>query len=703
MNWSIEFFPLVPEYILWAAGALSFLLAVVLFVTSRRGAFLRALCFALLIAALAGPHFKQEKIETLKNIAVVVLDESSSQSVARRKEITEEIRRKLRASLEQIQNLEVRWVRTKNKISSELRENTGTTLFSDLKKELSQIPANLLSGIFLVTDGQIHDAPKKAEELGIRAPVHVLLTGNKHEYDQRIEVVQAPRFGLVGSRSVIKVRIEQYGDQSKFSNEAVVYIRREKQLTQRRVVDTASEFEIPITFPHAGANFVEIELQAKEGELTQINNRVAIVAQGVRENLRVLLVSGEPHAGERTWRNLLKSDASVDLVHFTILRPPEKLDGTPINQLSLIAFPTRELFSEKLHQFDLIIFDRYRRRGVLPLLYLDNIARYVKRGGAILVAAGKTFSTPLSLYSTPLSQILPASPTGQVIEQPYRAKVTDEGRRHPVTRNLPGDKLEGEPDWGRWFRLIQVQHKSGDVLMNGHNRNPLLILNRLGKGRVALLVSDHAWLWARGYEGGGPYITLLRRLAHWLMKEPDLEEEFLGAQMSGDIITVERRSMKEEVQAITVQTPDGRIIEFTPKLIKPGVWRHQIKANLPGLYRFKSGKLSALAHTGTLNSLEMSNVAATSSLLQPVLKGYGGGTFWPAEQISKTDQVNEIRLPNVSMLTNSRAMSGKDWMGLRDRNAVKVLGVQYIPVFSGLLALALLAGLISVTWFREGR
>ncbi len=703
MNWSIEFFPLVPDYVLWAAGALSLVLGGLLFFTSRRGAFLRVLCFMLFLAALAGPHFKQEKIESLKNIAVVVIDESSSQAVARRKEITEQLRKKLEASLKSIENLEIRWVRTRNKISSELRENTGTTLFADLKRELSQIPANLLSGIFLVTDGQIHDAPKTAEELGLNVPVHVLITGNKHEYDQRIEVVKAPRFGLVGSQSVIRVRIEQYGDKDKFENEAVVRIRRGKQQPFKRVVDTGTEFEIPISFPHAGANFVEIELEGKPGELTQINNRVAIVAQGVRENLRVLLVSGEPHAGERTWRNLLKSDASVDLVHFTILRPPEKLDGTPINQLSLIAFPTRELFSEKLHQFDLIIFDRYRRRGVLPLLYLDNIARYVKRGGAILVAAGKTFSTPLSLYGTPLSQILPASPTGQVIEQPYRAKVTDAGRRHPVTRNLPGDKLKGEPDWGRWFRLIQVQHKSGDVLMNGYDSNPLLILNRLGEGRVALLVSDHAWLWARGYEGGGPYIALLRRLAHWLMKEPDLEEEYLGASMAGDIISIERRSMREEVEDITVYGPDGKVSVFKPTLKKPGVWQHQIKAELPGLYRFRSGKLSALAHTGMLNSLEMSNVAATSSFLRPVLESFGGGIFWPAEQLAKNSSVEKIAIPRISMLTNSRAMYGKDWMGLRDRNAVKVLGVQYIPVFSGLLALALLAGLVTITWFREGK
>ena len=182
-------------------------------------------------------------------------------------------------------------------------------------------------------------------------------------------------------------------------------------------------------FPHAGQNILEVELETAPGELTPANNRAVIAAEGVRENLRVLLVSGEPHAGERTWRNLLKSDAAVDLVHFTILRPPEKQDGTPINQLSLIAFPTRELFSEKINDFDLIIFDRYQHRGMLQLLYYDNIARYVEEhGGALLVAAGDDYAGSLSLFRTPLSPVLPAVPTGRVLS---RAVQGEADRRRP--------------------------------------------------------------------------------------------------------------------------------------------------------------------------------------------------------------------------------------------------------------------------------
>jgi hypothetical protein len=172
-----------------------------------------------------------------------------------------------------------------------------------------------------------------------------------------------------------------------------------------------------VPIPHAGPNIVEIEASPLDGELTPINNRAVVSIDGVRDKLRVLLVSGEPHAGERTWRNLLKSDASVDLVHFTILRPPEKQDGTPINELSLIAFPTRELFQQKIAEFQLIIFDRYARQGVLPLIYFDNIAS--------TCAERRVDHTGPDMRARPASGVRrstasPAEPTGEVTERRFQ-------------------------------------------------------------------------------------------------------------------------------------------------------------------------------------------------------------------------------------------------------------------------------------------
>ena len=298
---------------------------------------------------------------------------------------------------------------------------------------------------------------------------------------------------------------------------------------------------------------------------------MVVVAEGVRENLRVLLVSGEPHAGERTWRNLLKSDAAVDLVHFTILRPPQKQDGTPINQLSLIAFPTRELFSEKIKDFDLIIFDRYQHRDILQLLYYENIARYVEAGRR---AAGRR-RRRLRRQDEPLPHAAvsrccrPRPPgaaraavQGQAVRRRPQASrhARPAGLRHEATRSRPGAagsaRSRSAPSRGR-------------VLMNGADDRPLLVLDRKSKGRVALLLSDHAWLWARGYEGGGPHTDLLRRLSHWLMKEPDLEEERLLASAKGLKLTIERRSMEENVAPVQLSAPGGETSEVTLEQGRP--------------------------------------------------------------------------------------------------------------------------------------
>ena len=262
---------------------------------------------------------------------------------------------------------------------------------------------------------------------------------------------------------------------------------------------------IRLPVAHEGENLIELAAAPGPAELTLQNNHAVVTVSGIRDRLRVLLVSGEPHAGERVWRNLLKADPSVDLVHFTILRPPDKQDATPISELSLIAFPTRELFSEKLGSFDLVVFDRYKERGILPLAYFQNIANYVQDGGALLISSGPEMAGPESIYRTPLSQVLPAQPTGQVVTGGFRPRVTPEGKAHPVTRELPGQGQDNAaPTWGRWFRIIGANKLAGQTVMAGDAGRPLLVLDQVGKGRVAELMSDQIWLWARGFEGGGP-------------------------------------------------------------------------------------------------------------------------------------------------------------------------------------------------------
>src|SRR3954462_5290860 len=521
MHYGIAFTPLVPSLVLWLAVAAIAVIAAMLLLGRARGATIRIMALVLILLALANPSFTREDREPLSSVAAVVIDKSPSQSFGDRTRQTENAREALVDSLKKIKGLEVRVVEAGQADG----ETDGTKLFGALSSALSDVPVDRVAGAFLITDGRVHDIPANAAALGFQAPLHALVTGRKDERDRRIAISSAPRFGIVGQTQTITYRLD---DQGVTGDRAKIVVRRDGEVINERTVLSGQTVNIDINIKHAGPNIVEIEASPLENELTLVNNRAVVAIDGVRDKLRVLLVSGEPHSGERTWRNLLKSDASVDLVHFTILRPPEKQDGTPINELSLIAFPTRELFQQRIHEFHLIIYDRYARQSVLPIAYFDNIARYVRGGGAVLVSAGPDYASTTRIWRPPPDSVLPAEPVG-VIERPYHAHLSDAGKRHPVTRGLEGSASE-PPHWSRFFRTVETRNSVNPPVMTGADGKPLLFLSRFGEGRVALLLSDHIWLWARGYEGGGPHLDLLRRMSHWLMKQPDLDEEALRLQ-----------------------------------------------------------------------------------------------------------------------------------------------------------------------------
>src|SRR5713101_8255575 len=577
MNYGIAFTPLVPALVLWLAVAAIVVIAGLLLLGRARGAAVRVTALALIALALANPSFTREDREPLSSVAAVVIDKSPSQNFGERTRETAQAQEALVVEAGQADGV-----------------TDGTRLFGALSSALSDVPIDRVAGAFMITDGRVHDIPANATALGFQAPVHALITGRKDERDRRIAISAAPRFGIVGQTQTITYRLD---DQGVTGERAKIVIRRDGEVISERTLSSGQTSSVDIDIKHAGPNIVEIEASPLDNELTLVNNRAVVAIDGVRDKLRVLLVSGEPHSGERTWRNLLKSDASVDLVHFTILRPPEKQDGTPINELSLIAFPTRELFQQKINEFQLIIFDRYARQGVLPIIYFDNIAKYVREGGAVLVAAGPDYASQTSIWRTPLAVILPAEPSGRMTDTAFRAKLTDLGKRHPVTRGLEGADQD-PPHWSRWFRLVDSRASKGTTVMHGPDDKPLLLLSREGEGRVALLLSDHIWLWARGYEGGGPHIDLLRRLSHWLMKQPDLEEEALRLLVRGRDLTVQRQTMSDTVSDVTLTTPSGKTRTLTLAPAEPGVWRTTIEANELGLWRATDGTLNALANVG---------------------------------------------------------------------------------------------------------
>lgn len=700
MTAEIAFSPLLPWPVIAVLAAIGVALILWQAIRRGRGAFIRLLAFGVIVLALLNPRAVEELRRTEPDVALVVVDRTTSQKVGDRPARTEQALQAIERSLGAFEHLDVRRVEvTDAGLSADAPEGEqGTRIAAALSRALADVPQGRFAGALVVSDGQVHDAGQ-LDAGKLPGPLHVLLTGDKGERDRRLVVEQAPRFGIVGKQTRIVYRLEDKVSEAAegfAANRAEVTVSVDGKPVETAQVPAGRDVVFEMEIKHAGPNVIEIAAAPAEGELSPVNNRAVVTVNGVRDRLRVLLVSGQPHAGERMWRNLLKSDPSVDLVHFTILRPPEKDDFTPLDELSLIAFPTQELFQEKIDDFDMIVFDRYVIRDVLPPSYLRNIGDYVQKGGALMMAVGPEFAGLRSMYRTPLGRSMPVAPTGNVAELPYHPRTTDVGRRHPVTRDLPGAAqrgTQGTPAWGRWFRHVDGQAERGDQLMTGAGDRPLLVLERIEEGRVAQLMSDHIWLWARGFEGGGPQAELLRRLAHWLMKEPELEEESLTARVEDGELIVERRSLEPGTEQATVTAPSGQESNVTLEVGEDGLGSARLDVSETGLYRIDAEGRTAFAAVGALNPIELADLRSTEVPLSPAVDATGGAQVW----------FGEAGMPEVRRTRPGRDTAGRDWLGLIENRAYTVTGVREVPLMPGLLAMLLAVGLLAFAWWREGR
>ena len=682
--------PLLPLMVIYGLAALAVIGIGIAIYRRLSGWWLRGLAGVALLAALANPAIQQEDRDALSDIVMLVVDESASQRIADRPAQTAQAIANVQAEVARLENTELRIVRV-----GDGEGDAGTALMSGLAEALAEEPQGRIAGIVLLSDGRLHDIERAP---GLPAPIHTLLTGQDDDWDRRLVISNAPAFAILGEPVSLTLRIEDQGAAPGEDTFVPLQISIDGDVPLDFQVPLNEDIDLPIDLPHGGMNVLQFETPFVDGELTERNNAAVVQINGVRDRLRVLLVSGEPHAGERTWRNLLKADAAVDLVHFTILRPPEKQDGVPVNELSLIAFPTRELFLEKIDDFDLIIFDRYRRRGILPSQYLENITNYVNNGGAVLVSSGPEYGSAESIYRSPLGAILPGAPTARVFEEGYVPQITEIGERHPVTEGLaafsPNPNAEdGSPGWGRWFRLVDVVvPDTATVVMSDEQDRPLLALERIGAGRVALIASDQSWLWDRGYEGGGPQQELLRRLAHWMMKEPDLEEEALFATPNGQSMMITRRTVDETTGDITVTHPDGTETVLTLEETSPGRFTTLWDAPEIGLYRLSDEDMSSVIALGPSAPREFEQTIATDAILAPLVASTRGGIM----PITAGDiDIREVR--------PGRPASGRGWIGVTPRGAYQTADISItslLPAWAWLL----LAGMLSVfAWVREGR
>ncbi len=687
MTGSLILDPLLPMVLFYGVVGLAALALGLAIWRRLPGWWLRGLAGLALLAALANPAIQQEDREPLTDIVMLVVDQSASQRIGDRPTQNAAAIANIEAELARQPNTELRTVTL-----GDGEGDAGTTLMTALSEALAEEPQGRIAGIVLVTDGRLHDIERAPR---LPAPMHALLTGQPDDWDRRLVVSNAPAFAILGEQVSLTLRVEDQG-QAPATDSVLLSISIDGDEPLTLPVPIGQDIELPIELPHGGMNVLQFTIPEADGELTNRNNSAVVQINGVRDRLRVLLVSGEPHPGERTWRNLLKSDSAVDLVHFTILRPPEKQDGVPVNELSLIAFPTRELFLEKINDFDLIIFDRYRRRGILPSEYLDNIRQYVEQGGAVLISSGPEYGAAESIYRSPLGTILPGAPTARVFEEGFIPQITDIGQRHPVTEGL--DALSPNPDgegpgWGRWFRLIDVLvPEEATTVMSGIDERPLLILNRIGEGRVSLMTSDQSWLWDRGYEGGGPQLELLRRLAHWMMKEPELEEESLWVEPAGQTMRIIRRTLDLDTGDVTVTHPDGTETVLSLEEVSPGRFETLWEAPEIGLYRLDDGEETSVIALGPSAPREFEQTIASATLLEPLVESTGAGV----KAISDGDI-------SIRTVREGRPASGRGWIGITPRGAYQTADISITPLLPAWAWLLLASILIVGAWLREGR
>ncbi|MGE4280069.1 MAG: hypothetical protein AB7G62_10810 [Magnetospirillum sp.] len=666
----VELAPLLPWPIL--AGLAILVLLAGLYCLWTRRADWRLVAALMVLVVLADPRLVEERRQPLPDVVLVVVDDSPSQHLGQRPAQTQQALADLQEKLARHPNLDVR-------IRHEQGGLDGTRLLGATQAALADLPRRRLAGVVMITDGRVHDSLNGT----LGAPLHVLLTGGPPERDRRVAITRPPGFTLVGRHAQIKIRVDDPGQQGEA--ELLVRVDGQDYLLAHVPMNAEASVEIPVR--HAGSVFVEVETPAPQGDLLPANNRAAIAIPAVRDRMKVLLISGEPHSGERVWRNLLKSDPAVDLVHFTILRPPEKDDRTPIRELALITFPVRELFEEKLGDFDLVIFDRYRHRGIMAAAYYERLAQYVRQGGALLVAVGPEYAERDGFADTVLADLLPVAADGRMVEKPFVPRVTATGRRHPVTSGLPGAS-----SWGPWLRQIGGTAKAGQVLLEGADGLPLLVLDQVAQGRVAQLQSDTFWLWSRGYGGGGPHDEMLRRLAHWLMQEPELEAESLKAAIVGDKLRITRRSLADSVGAASITAPDGATTTLPLMDQGDGTWLAETTAASPGLWRVEADGQVALAAQGGIDTPELGEVSATAAILRPVVESEGGSIRLLAQ-----GGVPDIRFDGSNSPPNGR------WLGLIRRDDYVVRGVAQTPLLPAALALLAIAGALLLAWRRESR
>ena len=472
-------------------------------------------------------------------------------------------------------------------------------------------------GVLLLSDGVHHGSDTGLGYLRrAGVPVVAVGVGDLDAYrDIRVVDVQAPSLTFLHYPADVSATIEVWG----YAGETLaVVLQRDGRVvaTQRMLVDadaTEQRMIFPLEPDTIGEFAYTISIAPRLGESLTDNNRVDFPLSVVRDKIRVLLVCGSPTWNYRFLRQALKLDPSIDLLSFVILRTANDVVNVPESQLSLIPFPTERLFTRELRNFDLIIFENFDSRRYFPVTYLQNVARYVRQGGAFAMVGGPLAFSQGGYLGTPIEAILPVSLLRErrdYQQATHQLALTDEGRSHPITR-LSSDDQENERIWESMPELdglnrvgepkpdATVLAVTGESSENGAGV-PLLAMQPVGDGRTLALMTDYAWKWnfqlAGRMDSNQYYLQFIRQMVRWLIHDPvlnqvrsmaDAQEFPVGSEVSGlfQVLQDDYRPATEAELQPTLRTPTGEEIALPYRPTgNPGEYRYRFRAEEEGLY-----------------------------------------------------------------------------------------------------------------------
>ncbi len=422
-----------------------------------------------------------------------------------------------------------------------------TRLADALNEAAMEASGGELGAVLVISDGTDLQggALSAAREEGVRVHAIALGAGVTLE-DDAIAEVRADRVGFLRRPAVVRATLRRLGRSA--GPITVALMRGEETLREATVVvpeDGQATVEIPFTPDRLGRSLYRLRIPTAADDAVPENNQRSFLVRVMRDNLRVLLVAGQPSFDQRFLRAFLARDPTTDLISFFILRNTSDMTMAGPDELALIPFPTDELFHEHLGSFDVVFFQNFEYAPYQMAGYLPRIRDYVMRGGSFVMIGGPLSFSTAGYAETPIAEIMPVGilPRGTdsnhaITTDRFHPMIAQDAARHPILALSPDPRANAEA----WSRLVPLEglnvttgvHATGQVLLHHptrHDRSggplPTLVTGSAGRGRVVALMTDTSWRW--GMTTGGQrgdasaYERFWDRTLRWLARDPALE------------------------------------------------------------------------------------------------------------------------------------------------------------------------------------